>query len=74
MTETAIAQAMVFSVMYFFMDKPLPAIMLFVWAITERPPKEMIPVVKYILIVMGTDWAATIWTPVVISRSPERSP
>ena len=40
MTETAIAQAMVFSAMYFFMDKPLPAIMLFVWAITERPPKD----------------------------------
>lgn len=73
MTETAIVAAMAFSVVYFFMFKELLPVIPAVWAMTDKPPKEMSHVVIRIFEVEETaDWEASIWIPVVISRRPAR--
>ncbi len=73
MIDEAIADAMALSVMYFFMDKWLWTIILRVWAKTERPPKEMIPVISGSFSAGGRSIGARNSTAAVISRQPVRT-
>ena len=45
MTDIAMALAAAFSVMYFFIERKGEFIILWVWAITDRPPKQVMPVI-----------------------------
>ena len=73
MMDEAIADAMALSAMYFFMDKWLWTIILRVWAKTERPPKEMIPVISGSFSAGGRAIGARNSTAAVISRQPVRT-
>ena len=73
MTDMAIVDAKALSVMYFFMDKSVDWITEEVWAMTDKPPKQIIPVTitrEEFKLKLQVIRAAI---PVVVSKKPVKS-
>ena len=74
MTDIAMALAAAFSVMYFFIERKGEFIILWVWAITDRPPKQVMPVIPISFVGAFIELEDSSRMPEVISRKPTRIP